>query len=221
MSLNPTHKTCSPIYPLSVRFYALRFPFHPYLVRTLTFAFIMHSSRSDHPPSAARRPSLVLSELSTAAASPPSQHTSLPSIRHLHPFLSTSSMALPEGSSNSSYNYPPPPQFAHQSHQVAHHEQQQQQLAATQRDSDGYGGVDSDMEDIDHQGPPKKKRRRQALSCTGMSAIVSSSCRTVHSPRFSSMLPSLTSCVSLLDPMMHITRTECKRRKIKCDRCDS
>ncbi|KAJ3801676.1 hypothetical protein GGU11DRAFT_768475 [Lentinula aff. detonsa] len=49
---------------------------------------------------------------------------------------------------------------------------------ASRFESDTYGNAgDSENEDADPQGPPKKKRRRQALSCT-----------------------------------------ECKRRKIKCDR---
>ncbi|KAE9410489.1 hypothetical protein BT96DRAFT_378382 [Gymnopus androsaceus JB14] len=50
--------------------------------------------------------------------------------------------------------------------------------AQSRFENDAYGhSVDSENEDADPQGPPKKKRRRQALSCT-----------------------------------------ECKRRKIKCDR---
>ncbi|KAJ3737012.1 hypothetical protein DFJ43DRAFT_393364 [Lentinula guzmanii] len=49
---------------------------------------------------------------------------------------------------------------------------------ASRFETDTYGNAgDSENEDVDSQGPPKKKRRRQALSCT-----------------------------------------ECKRRKIKCDR---
>ncbi|KAJ3750147.1 hypothetical protein DFH05DRAFT_1455237 [Lentinula detonsa] len=49
---------------------------------------------------------------------------------------------------------------------------------ASRFETDTYGNAgDSENEDVDPQGPPKKKRRRQALSCT-----------------------------------------ECKRRKIKCDR---
>ncbi|KAF5390609.1 hypothetical protein D9757_002588 [Collybiopsis confluens] len=74
--------------------------------------------------------------------------TPLPSIRHLHPYLPPQ---------------PPPAYYPGPSSRL---------------ESDALGhSVDSDNDDPDSQGPPKKKRRRQALSCT-----------------------------------------ECKRRKIKCDR---
>ncbi|KAF9073255.1 hypothetical protein BDP27DRAFT_317624 [Rhodocollybia butyracea] len=39
-------------------------------------------------------------------------------------------------------------------------------------EGDAYGHAgDSENEDADPQGPPKKKRRRQALSCTGQCSL--------------------------------------------------
>ncbi|KAF8883483.1 hypothetical protein CPB84DRAFT_1827649, partial [Gymnopilus junonius] len=95
------------------------------------------------------------------------QQTSLPSIRQLHPYL-------PSMTPDPSYNYSPPP-----SHYPAH--LGQVDMGASH--SMGAGPLrgaeagDHEADDVDQRGPPKKKRRRQALSCT-----------------------------------------ECKRRKIKCDR---
>lgn len=104
---------------------------------------------------------------------PPPSKTSLPSIRQLDPYLQlphTMSQHMLPGAdpSASAFSYQPPSQYA---------PQQQPPAQGARRDSETYGGPDTDPEDTDLQGPPKKKRRRQALSCT-----------------------------------------ECKRRKIKCDR---
>jgi hypothetical protein len=84
-------------------------------------------------------------------------------------------------------------------------------------DSDGDG-------DSEHAARPKQKRRRQALSCTGQSAIspvrFSLGRRLIYlSSFFRARFGSLTqphfplSIVCITWPS-----TECKRRKIKCDR---
>jgi len=96
-----------------------------------------------------------------------SQHsTTLPSIRQLplHSYL-TSSPSLPHLSSESSYSYANPPYHSSglesgSSHLLG---------TASQREGAGvYGLGDSEGDgDVEQRGPPKKKRRRQALSCTG------------------------------------------------------
>ncbi|KAJ4489473.1 hypothetical protein C8J55DRAFT_300889 [Lentinula edodes] len=89
--------------------------------------------------------------------------TSLPSIRQLHPYLP------PSGGMSQHSQHGESSHIAHPSYHPS---------AAPQFESNVYEhAIDSENEDADTQGPPKKKRRRQALSCT-----------------------------------------ECKRRKIKCDR---
>lgn len=94
-------------------------------------------------------------------------NTSLPSIRQLHPYLPPSSgmphlMPIYE----SSPGYPNPPQHASQLGQVAT-SSSQGMGAHPSRDSGMYAAGESEADDLEHQGPPKKKRRRQALSCTG------------------------------------------------------
>ncbi|KAJ4486376.1 hypothetical protein J3R30DRAFT_3446241 [Lentinula aciculospora] len=108
-------------------------------------------SPSSHTPLAADSPQ----------ASSATFQTPLPSIRHLHPYLPPSGgMSQQSQLEGTSYSH------THPTH------------ATSRFESDTFGHVvDSENEDADPQGPPKKKRRRQALSCT-----------------------------------------ECKRRKIKCDR---
>ncbi|KIK67888.1 hypothetical protein GYMLUDRAFT_256703, partial [Collybiopsis luxurians FD-317 M1] len=101
-------------------------------------------------------------------SSHPSAQTPLPSIRQLHPYLPPSSVISHRVQSDRPpYGFPqlqaPPTHLT---------------SAPSRFENDAYGQpLDSETEDADPQGPPKKKRRRQALSCT-----------------------------------------ECKRRKIKCDR---
>lgn len=105
---------------------------------------------------------------------PASHHssTSLPSIRQLHPYLPPTGMSQgTEGSGYTMAQLPFPSQGG--SPQNTSHEDQ---VSMSQGSSFGRGGLEQESE-RDLQGPPKKKRRRQALSCT-----------------------------------------ECKRRKIKCDR---
>ena len=103
-----------------------------------------------------------------------SHHTqpSLPSIRHLHPYLPPSSMSqhIPGPGEGSSYSYPPPQQPYPPSGSQMHLSQQESSsltMPAQMQPSDRPGRGDSDPEGDDHPGPPKKKRRRQALSCTG------------------------------------------------------
>jgi len=106
-----------------------------------------------------------------------SQQTSLPSIRQLHPYLPPSSASgIPQHISNeaSAYGYGISPQYA--AH-VGQDTGSSQAMNASQRDPGIYGAGESEADDLEQHSPPKKKRRRQALSCT-----------------------------------------ECKRRKIKCDR---
>ncbi|CAA7269862.1 unnamed protein product [Cyclocybe aegerita] len=111
---------------------------------------------------------------------PPQQQTSLPSIRQLHPYLppsssSTIGMAQAGSSDSTAYGYPST------SHYALHPGQMDTSTAhaygASQRDPGIFGAGESEADELDQHSPPKKKRRRQALSCT-----------------------------------------ECKRRKIKCDR---
>ena len=99
----------------------------------------------------------------------PSAHhsqTSLPSFKQLEPFLRPQHISTEHPSS-----YP----YSGTSHYAPHTGQQQQQESATssqvmgvpQRDSATYGAGDSEADEAGHNSPPKKKRRRQALSCTG------------------------------------------------------
>ena len=100
----------------------------------------------------------------------PSAHhsqTSLPSFKQLEPFLRPQHMSTEHPSS-----YP----YSGASHYAPHTAQQQQQqesasssqvMGIPQRDSAVYGAGDSEADEAGHQSPPKKKRRRQALSCTG------------------------------------------------------
>ena len=98
----------------------------------------------------------------------PSAHhsqTSLPSFKQLEPYLRPQHTATEPPSS---YPYSGP------SHYAPHAAQQQQQesamssqvMGALPRDSGIHGAGDSEADEVD-RSPPKKKRRRQALSCTG------------------------------------------------------
>ena len=99
----------------------------------------------------------------------PSAHhsqTSLPSFKQLEPYLRPQHMSSDHPSS-----YP----YSGTSNYAPLTGQQQQQESATssqimgapQRDSALYGTGDSEADEAGHNSPPKKKRRRQALSCTG------------------------------------------------------
>jgi hypothetical protein len=102
---------------------------------------------------------------------------SLPSIRHLHPYLPPSAMSQQQQQqqhppdSSSPYSYPPPQQPAYatsssatQMH-LAHQDPSALPMSSAQMQSDRRG--ESEHDGDEQPGPPKKKRRRQALSCTG------------------------------------------------------
>ncbi|KAJ3922992.1 hypothetical protein F5877DRAFT_32387 [Lentinula edodes] len=79
--------------------------------------------------------------------------TSLPSIRQLHPYLP------PSGGMSQQSQHGESSHIAHPAYHPS---------ATPQFESNAYEhAIDSENEDADTQGPPKKKRRRQALSCTG------------------------------------------------------
>ncbi|KAF6759557.1 hypothetical protein DFP72DRAFT_136322 [Ephemerocybe angulata] len=128
---------------------------------------------SSSPEGHSRRRRVPASQPAMPGAIPnPSQ--TLPSIRHLHPFLTQPS------DDPSSYSYPPPGGSGYSQSTggmdgIMNPPAQLPPPQQQQREPEYYGGVESEAEE--DLGPPKKKRRRQALSCT-----------------------------------------ECKRRKIKCDR---
>jgi len=94
-------------------------------------------------------------------------NTSLPSIRQLHPYLPPSS-TMPHLMPiyDSSTGYSNSPQHASQLGQGATGSSQGMG-AHPPRDAGAYAAGESEADDLEHQGPPKKKRRRQALSCTG------------------------------------------------------
>ncbi|KAF8062394.1 hypothetical protein FPV67DRAFT_1422018 [Lyophyllum atratum] len=92
-----------------------------------------------------------------------SSQPSLPSIRQLHPYLPPSGLSQHHSSSGEgpSYMYPTLSQF------VTHSSLPDQSVLGPRKSSEMFG-VDSDADDLEtSRGPPKKKRRRQALSCTG------------------------------------------------------
>ncbi|KDQ27102.1 hypothetical protein PLEOSDRAFT_168663 [Pleurotus ostreatus PC15] len=151
----------------------------------------MHSSPPQQPaaPRSAASRTQPQHRRTPSLTDPSPQNTTLPSIRQLQ--LPPPGIAQPHPGQSAehlaSYTYPAPPHFVH------HHPSSSStttisapsapqappppppQHLGRDRDVDVYTMAESDIEDTEQ--PPKKKRRRQALSCT-----------------------------------------ECKRRKIKCDR---
>jgi hypothetical protein len=122
----------------------------------------MHPSRHPTSPTDAQSPTRH-GESSSDLPPTYSSQTSLPSIRQLHPYLPLSSLSQHPTSSgeSSGYNYPP---FAQQLAQP------EPQILGARRSSEAFGSLDSDGDDAEQRhGPPKKKRRRQPLSCTGQS----------------------------------------------------
>lgn len=128
------------------------------------------SSRKRSRDSPSRRSTPLPTEASGRPSRTPytQQHTSLPSIRQLHPYLppsSTMSQHVAGAGGESSYSYPAPQQPGYSG---MHHEPSQLNMSPQAQQSDrGDGRGESDADGEDQQGPPKKKRRRQALSCTG------------------------------------------------------
>ncbi|KAF8160026.1 hypothetical protein B0H34DRAFT_655595 [Crassisporium funariophilum] len=128
----------------------------------------MDPSRTPHSPALGKRRRTTPSNDYMVPLGHQSQ-TSLPSIRQLHPYLPPSGMPAQHMSSDSSgYGYPGPSS----QHYAPHLGQPQDTgsshvMGASQRETGMYGAVDSEADDLDQTNPPKKKRRRQALSCTG------------------------------------------------------
>ena len=149
------------------------------------------------------------------------QPTSLPSIRQLHPYLPPSSGVSQSLSPEiPAYGYPGPSPY---SPMVAHAEPPPSHpMGASQRDP-AIVVNESEADDLELQNPPKKKRRRQALSCTGDLPFL-----LVHSLS-SDLLDLFLSFLELgpsplISILLHVSISwvlfslECKRRKIKCDR---
>ncbi|OJA09828.1 hypothetical protein AZE42_07750 [Rhizopogon vesiculosus] len=153
-----------------------------------------HPGRN-HPP-----PPRLMTSSNSPQSRPiaPYQQPSLPSIRQLHPYLPPSGMAqhLPPPESAYSYplpNYPgpseiPPPPQPQPSHHALYSRSEMQ-------DSEPEG-------EVEQQGPAKKKRRRQALSCNGMICFPSIS--TIR--RSSLSLPIFASLVYAIAVFIHVTR---------------
>jgi hypothetical protein len=112
-----------------------------------------------------RRVSPAAEHLSMVPPGHQQQPTSLPSIRQLHPYLPPSSGVSQSLSPEiSGYPYPGPSPY---SPQAPHADAAQSHAtSASQRDPATLVG-ESEADDLELQSPPKKKRRRQALSCTG------------------------------------------------------
>ncbi|KAG6866349.1 hypothetical protein C0991_005270 [Blastosporella zonata] len=124
-------------------------------------------SGNSSPGRGTTRPGLTPS--STADPTQPNfgLHPSLPSIRQLHPYLPPSGLSHHPSSSGegTSYMYPTPSQ------PVPHPSSPGQSLLGPRKGSEMLA-MDSEADDADQShGPPKKKRRRQALSCTGHSLV--------------------------------------------------
>ena len=113
------------------------------------------------------QPSIPPSSLPHSGSIPSHSQTPLPSIRQLHPYLPPAGMShspgipgpmsMAEGTSDSNYvPYPPYLRPQGPSH-----------FSPTRGDTTGYAVHESEADELEQQGPPKKKRRRQALSCTG------------------------------------------------------
>ncbi|KAI0345103.1 hypothetical protein BDW22DRAFT_994620 [Trametopsis cervina] len=111
------------------------------------------------PPADHSRHARLVEEQHMPPMIPPRQPPTLPSIHHLHPELASSSQMTHPIASNSAHIG------------TSYH------MSESTREYGARHGTDNSDAEGDPPGPPKKKRRRQALSCT-----------------------------------------ECKRRKIKCDR---
>ncbi|KAM6496540.1 hypothetical protein JOM56_007013, partial [Amanita muscaria] len=92
--------------------------------------------------------------------------TPLPSIRQLHPYLPPTGMSAPVAMADSlgaaRMPYASDPYSQGHPHSMAPH------YASRARESNPpYPLPDSEVDELEQQCPPKKKRRRQALSCTG------------------------------------------------------
>lgn len=138
-----------------------------------------------HLPNPARNPSRHQPQLMSPpdpqprvppSTTSPYQQPSLPSIRQLHPYLPPSGMSQPHlpPHATSVYTYPPSAPYAgpssadpHLSPQASSHTVAYPRSELVESEAEG---------EVEPQGPVKKKRRRQALSCNGMSMSHDSGC---------------------------------------------
>lgn len=140
----------------------------------------MDPSRSSHKRPRRDTPSRRATPLNPEDNSHPlrastSHHTqpSLPSIRQLHPYLPPSGMSqhIPGSTEGSGYGYPPSqsgyPVASSSNIHLGQHDQTSLSMPAQVPQPEHSGRGESEHEGEDQHGPPKKKRRRQALSCTG------------------------------------------------------
>ncbi len=112
--------------------------------------------------------SMPSSSHSHSGSIPSHSQTPLPSIRQLHPYLPPAGMSHspgipgPMGVAEGILSESHYPSYApHLCPQGLSH------LSPTRGDTSGYAVHESEADELEQQGPPKKKRRRQALSCTG------------------------------------------------------
>ena len=128
----------------------------------------MDSSRTPLSPGAGGKRRRTPPTTEYAIPSTHQSQTSLPSFKQLEPYLRPQHM--------STTDHPPSYPYAGASHYAPLTAQQQQQessasssqiMGAPQRESAIYGAGDSEADEAGVHSPPKKKRRRQALSCTG------------------------------------------------------
>ncbi|KAH7910188.1 hypothetical protein BJ138DRAFT_1009327 [Hygrophoropsis aurantiaca] len=114
----------------------------------------------------------VTEDQTRSLASSASQYPqpSLPSIRQLHPYLPPSGMSqshLPP-SESSGYTYPPPSAYSVPSASGSSDAHATQTMQPQPNLYARHEIPESEAEgDTEQQGPAKKKRRRQALSCNG------------------------------------------------------
>ncbi|PFH53251.1 hypothetical protein AMATHDRAFT_1324 [Amanita thiersii Skay4041] len=136
----------------------------------------MHSTRTHHTTAEAHNHAhshpIAVSTISPPTG-PPSAQTPLPSIRQLHPYLPPAGMsqALPMPPTVSVVDAVTPGSTSYSTLSPRHYSQGQlhtvHHLGAQREAIPLYAVPESEADELDHQGPPKKKRRRQALSCTG------------------------------------------------------
>jgi hypothetical protein len=135
----------------------------------------------NHPP-----PPRLMATSNSPQSRPiaPYQQPSLPSIRQLHPYLPPSGMAqhLPP-TDPSAYSYPLQSPYSGPSASSEIQQPTSQHALYTRSEM-----LDSEPEgEIEQQGPAKKKRRRQALSCNGkfyLLFIYKSRCSSLSIPIF-------------------------------------
>ncbi|KAG6828718.1 hypothetical protein H0H92_006947 [Tricholoma furcatifolium] len=114
------------------------------------------------PGPGSTRQGLTLSSLDPVQPSYIPQH-SLPSIRQLHPYLPLSGFSQPPQNLGESSNLV----YSSSTSQIEPQPGTSTQSLLGPRRSSEMLTMDSELEDVESREPPKKKRRRQALSCTG------------------------------------------------------